>query len=112
MLDQKRIDAANGWRTAGYVTGYRGSPLGNVDSLMWSIGDRLDAADIRFQPGINEDIAATAVRGTQQLDAVPDPLWDGVFAAWYGKGPGVDRSGDALKHGNYAGAAFARAAAR
>ncbi|MHA3794356.1 indolepyruvate ferredoxin oxidoreductase family protein [Sphingomonas sp. YL-JM2C] len=104
MLDQKRIDAANGWRTAGYVTGYRGSPLGNVDSLMWSIGDRLDAADIRFQPGINEDIAATAVRGTQQLDAVPDPLWDGVFAAWYGKGPGVDRSGDALKHGNYAGA--------
>lgn len=103
MLAQKQLDDAKGLRTAGYVTGYRGSPLGNVDSLLWSIGDRLSAADIKFQPGVNEDMAATAVRGTQQLDAVPDPLWEGVFAAWYGKGPGVDRSGDALKHGNYAG---------
>ncbi|HEX7855945.1 MAG TPA: indolepyruvate ferredoxin oxidoreductase family protein [Sphingobium sp.] len=103
MLAQKDIDRRSGLNTAGYITGYRGSPLGNVDTTLWSISDRLTAADIRFQPGVNEDIAATAVRGTQQLDAVPDPRYDGVFAAWYGKGPGVDRSGDAFKHGNYAG---------
>ncbi|HEX7882040.1 MAG TPA: indolepyruvate ferredoxin oxidoreductase family protein, partial [Afipia sp.] len=104
MLAQKDMDQRRGLNTAGYITGYRGSPLGNVDTTLWSIGDRLSAADIRFQPGVNEDIAATAVRGTQQLDAVPGAKFDGVFAAWYGKGPGVDRSGDAFKHGNYAGA--------
>jgi len=104
MLSQAALDRARGWRTAGYVSGYRGSPLGNVDSALWSAGARLSAADIVFQPAVNEDAAATAVHGTQQIDAVPDPLFEGVFAAWYGKGPGVDRSGDALKHGNYAGA--------
>ncbi|MBV1686275.1 indolepyruvate ferredoxin oxidoreductase family protein [Novosphingobium sp. G106] len=104
MLAQKDLDQRRGLNTAGYITGYRGSPLGNVDTTLWSIGDRLAAANIRFQPGVNEDIAATAVRGTQQLDAVPNPRYDGVFAAWYGKGPGVDRSGDAFKHGNYVGA--------
>lgn len=104
LLAQKDMDQRRGLNTAGYITGYRGSPLGNVDTTLWSIGDRLTEADIRFQPGVNEDIAATAVRGTQQLDAVPNPRYDGVFAAWYGKGPGVDRSGDALKHGNFKGA--------
>ena len=71
--------------------------------MLWSIGERLQDAGIVFQPGVNEEIAATAVRGTQQLEAVPDPKVEGVFAAWYGKGPGVDRAGDAFKHGNYAG---------
>ncbi|HEX7819181.1 MAG TPA: indolepyruvate ferredoxin oxidoreductase family protein [Sphingobium sp.] len=104
LLAQKERDRGQGLNTAGYITGYRGSPLGNVDTTLWSIGKRLTAADIRFQPGVNEDMAATAVRGTQQLDAVPGAKFDGVFAAWYGKGPGVDRSGDAFKHGNYAGA--------
>lgn len=103
LLAQKARDEAAGLNTAGYITGYRGSPLGNVDTTLWSIGKRLAAADIKFVPGVNEDMAATAVRGTQQLDAVPNPLFDGVFGAWYGKGPGVDRSGDALKHGNFAG---------
>ena len=104
LLDQARIDQARGLSTAGYVTGYRGSPLGTVDTVLWAQAARLNAAKIHFQPGVNEDIAATAIRGTQQFDAVPGPRHDGVFAAWYGKGPGVDRSGDALKHGNIAGA--------
>lgn len=103
LLAQRGLDQRRGISTAGYVTGYRGSPLGNVDATLWSIEDRLKAADIVFQPGVNEDIAATAVRGTQQIEAVPGARHDGVFAAWYGKGPGVDRSGDAFKHGNYAG---------
>jgi len=104
LLAQSALDAAAGLNTAGYVSGYRGSPLGNFDTALWAIGDRLTAANILFAPGVNEDIAATAVRGTQQLGSVPDPRFDGVFAAWYGKGPGVDRSLDALKHGNYGGA--------
>ncbi|WP_232476337.1 indolepyruvate ferredoxin oxidoreductase family protein [Flavisphingomonas formosensis] len=104
LLAQAALDRAAGLRTAGYVTGYRGSPLGGVDNALWSVGKRLKAADIVFQPGVNEDIAATAVRGTQQFDQIAGPKYDGVFAAWYGKGPGVDRSGDALKHGNYTGA--------
>jgi indolepyruvate ferredoxin oxidoreductase len=104
LLTQRWLDKRAGLRSAGYVTGYRGSPLGAVDSTLWSIAKRLEDADIRFQPGLNEDIAATAVAGSQQIDQLPDPLFEGVFAAWYGKGPGVDRSGDALRHGNYAGA--------
>lgn len=103
LLVQKQLDEAVGLNTAGYISGYRGSPLGNVDNTLWSISKRLDAAKIMFVPGVNEDMAATAVRGTQQLDAFAGPKVDGVFAAWYGKGPGVDRSGDALKHGNFAG---------
>ncbi len=103
LLTQKERDRRNGLNTAGYITGYRGSPLGNVDDALWAIGSRLKDNDIVFQPGVNEDIAATAVRGTQQIDAVEGARFDGVFAAWYGKGPGVDRSGDAFKHGNYAG---------
>ena len=104
LLAQHAIDARNGLNTAGYISGYRGSPLGNVDTTLWSVAKRLEKANIVFQPGVNEDIAATAVRGTQQIGAVPGPKYDGVFAAWYGKGPGVDRSGDALKHGNFGGA--------
>ncbi|MGD9812733.1 MAG: indolepyruvate ferredoxin oxidoreductase family protein, partial [Sphingobium sp.] len=103
LLTQKERDRRNGLNTAGYITGYRGSPLGNVDDALWAMGKRLKDHDIVFQPGVNEDIAATAVRGTQQIDAVAGARFDGVFAAWYGKGPGVDRSGDAFKHGNYAG---------
>lgn len=104
LLAQRALDEAAGLNTAGYVSGYRGSPLGGFDSTLWSVGDRLKAANILFVPGVNEDIAATAVRGTQQLASLPDPRYDGVFAAWYGKGPGVDRSLDALKHGNFGGA--------
>lgn len=104
LLTQRSLDEKAGLNTAGYISGYRGSPLGGVDMTLWSIAKRLAAASVTFAPGVNEDLAATAVRGTQQLDAVPDPLVDGVFAAWYGKGPGVDRSIDALKHGNYMGA--------
>jgi indolepyruvate ferredoxin oxidoreductase len=104
LLAQAWLDKRNGLDTAGYVSGYRGSPLGNVDSTLWSIGKRLEAASVRFQPGVNEDLAATAVAGTQQIDQVPGAKHEGVFAAWYGKGPGVDRAGDALKHGHYAGA--------
>lgn len=104
LIEQAKRDQKRGLNTAGFVSGYRGSPLGNVDSTLWSASDRLTTHDIRFVPGVNEDLAATAVRGTQQLDTMPGATRDGVFAAWYGKGPGVDRSIDALKHGNYAGA--------
>ena len=103
LLAQQERDQRNGLNTAGYITGYRGSPLSNVDDALWSMGSHLTEHDIVFQPGVNEDIAATAVRGTQQIDAVTGARFDGVFGAWYGKGPGVDRSGDAFKHGNYAG---------
>ncbi|MEN2791297.1 indolepyruvate ferredoxin oxidoreductase family protein [Sphingomonas oligophenolica] len=103
LLAQRALDGMAGLNTAGYISGYRGSPLGGVDTVLWSVAKQLDAADVTFQPGVNEDLAATAVRGTQQIDFVPGPRVDGVFAAWYGKGPGVDRSIDALKHGNYAG---------
>jgi len=103
LLAQHARDHKHSLNTAGYVTGYRGSPLGNVDTTLWSIKERLSQANVVFQPGLNEDIAATALRGTQQLNAVSQPRCEGVFAAWYGKGPGVDRSCDALKHGNYAG---------
>lgn len=104
LLTQAWLDSRAGLDTAGFVSGYRGSPLGNLDTTLWSISDRLEAARIRFQPGVNEDLAATAIAGTQQIDQIPGAKHQGVFAAWYGKGPGVDRSGDAFKHGNYAGA--------
>ncbi|MDB5702288.1 MAG: indolepyruvate ferredoxin oxidoreductase [Sphingomonadales bacterium] len=104
LLAQAWLDERAGLKTAGYVSGYRGSPLGNVDNTLWSIGSRLEASHIHFQPGVNEDLAATAVAGSQQIDQVPGARFDGVFAAWYGKGPGVDRSLDAFRHGNYAGA--------
>jgi indolepyruvate ferredoxin oxidoreductase len=104
-LDQERRDAAAGLRTAGFISGYRGSPLGTYDLALWQARPQLEAHHVRFEPGVNEDLAATAVWGSQQANLLEGPRYDGVFAIWYGKGPGVDRSCDALKHGNYAGAA-------
>ncbi|GMV45714.1 MAG: indolepyruvate ferredoxin oxidoreductase [Pseudomonadota bacterium] len=105
MLQQQR-DAAAGRRTGGFVSGYRGSPLGGYDQALWAARKHLEAHDIVFQPGVNEELAATAVWGTQQLDLYPQgKKFDGVFGIWYGKGPGVDRSGDAFKHANMAGTA-------
>ena len=103
MLMQKARDRAAGLNTAGYVTGYRGSPLGGVDQQMAREGKLLAANDIRFQPGLNEDLAATAIWGSQQAELRGEGRFDGVFALWYGKGPGVDRSGDVMRHGNMAG---------
>ncbi len=102
---QRRRDLAAGLNTACYVTGYRGSPLGGIDLAMGQARKFLDKHHIHFQPGVNEDLAATAVWGSQQLDLFGDSKYDGVFALWYAKGPGVDRSGDVLRHGNLAGAA-------
>ncbi|MCW5700782.1 MAG: indolepyruvate ferredoxin oxidoreductase family protein, partial [Rhodospirillales bacterium] len=105
LLEQRRRDAAAGLNTAGYVSGYRGSPLGNLDRELWAARRFLDDHRIRFQPGVNEDLAATAIWGTQQIGLYPGARHDGVFALWYGKGPGVDRSGDVFRHANLAGTA-------
>ncbi|HEY0295486.1 MAG TPA: indolepyruvate ferredoxin oxidoreductase family protein [Bordetella sp.] len=104
LLTQARLDRERGLDTAGFASGYRGSPLAGVDLAMWKNKALLEAARIRFLPGINEDLAATAVMGTQQAGLRQDRKVDGVFAMWYGKGPGLDRAGDALHHGNAAGA--------
>ncbi|MGO4387779.1 indolepyruvate ferredoxin oxidoreductase family protein [Microvirga sp. 2YAF29] len=103
LLVQGERDRKAGLNTAGFVSGYRGSPLGGLDMELWKTRDLLKGASIVFQPGVNEDLAATSVWGTQQIDSVPGKTVDGVYAMWYGKGPGVDRSGDPFKHGNYAG---------
>ncbi|MBC7312664.1 MAG: indolepyruvate ferredoxin oxidoreductase family protein, partial [Rhizobium sp.] len=103
MLMQKERDRKAGLDTGGYVTGYRGSPLGGVDLNMARAKTLLEANDIRFQPGLNEDLAATAAWGTQQAELRGEGRHDGVFALWYGKGPGVDRSGDVMRHANMAG---------
>ena len=103
MLEQSRRDRVAGLRTAGLVSGYRGSPLGGLDLEIWRRQKLLDAHDIRFQPGVNEDMAATMLWGTQLQDAFPGARFDGVFGMWYGKGPGVDRSGDALRCANMMG---------
>jgi indolepyruvate ferredoxin oxidoreductase len=100
MLDQARRDKAAGLNTAGFVSGYRGSPLGGVDLEMWKSREALKDARIEFMPAVNEDLGATAVLGAQQAALDPECQYDGVFSMWYGKGPGVDRSGDALRHGN------------
>ena len=100
---QRRRDLDNGLNTAGFICGYRGSPIGGLDMTLWRIKDRLQQNEIVFQPGLNEELAATAVAGSQQFAAPPNPRFDGVFSMWYGKGPGVDRAMDALKHGNFAG---------
>jgi indolepyruvate ferredoxin oxidoreductase len=102
-LLQKRRDRAAGLNTAGFISGYRGSPLGGYDLALNSARKHLAAHDITFVPGINEDLAATAVWGSQQIGLLPGAKYDGVFGLWYGKGPGVDRSGDVLKHASYAG---------
>ena len=103
MLMQRARDARAGANTAGYVTGYRGSPLGAVDLQMAKAKADLDAAHVTFQPGLNEDLAATALWGTQQAELRGEGKYDGVFGLWYGKGPGVDRSGDVMRHANMAG---------
>ena len=100
---QRQRDAAAGLNTAGYITGYRGSPLGGFDQALWQAKRFIKNNHIEFQPGTNEDLAATALWGTQQIHLYPGARYDGVFGMWYGKGPGVDRSGDAFKHANYAG---------
>ena len=100
---QRQRDVAAGLNTAAYVTGYRGSPLGGVDQQMWAAKRFLEKNHIHFQPGINEDLALTAVWGSQQNSIFQDCRYDGVFSMWYAKGPGVDRSGDVLRHGNLAG---------
>jgi indolepyruvate ferredoxin oxidoreductase len=100
---QKARDRRAGLNTAGYVSGYRGSPLGALDQGLWKAKKHLKEHDVVFQPGVNEDLAATAVWGTQQLNLWPGSKVDGVFGMWYGKGPGVDRTGDVFKHANSAG---------
>ncbi len=105
MLMQKHRDKAAGLNTAGYVTGYRGSPLGAVDMQMARAAKLLTENDIRFEPALNEDLAATALWGAQQAGLRGDGRYDGVFGLWYGKGPGVDRSGDVMRHANMAGTA-------
>ena len=96
LLEQSRLDRVAGLNTGGLISGYRGSPLGGLDREVWHRQAMLTALNIRFQPGVNEDLAATMLYGTQQLDAFPGKRVDGVFGMWYGKGPGVDRAGDAL----------------
>ncbi|SEM47241.1 indolepyruvate ferredoxin oxidoreductase [Loktanella fryxellensis] len=103
MLMQRARDAQVGLNTAGYVTGYRGSPLGAVDQQMTKAASVLTAAQVTFQPGLNEDLAATALWGSQQAELRGEGRYDGVFGLWYGKGPGVDRSGDVMRHANMAG---------
>ncbi|MDN5789095.1 MAG: indolepyruvate ferredoxin oxidoreductase family protein, partial [Pseudorhodobacter sp.] len=103
MLMQKARDRAAGLNTAGYCTGYRGSPLGAVDLQFTRSKKLLEASDIKFQPGLNEDLAATSVWGSQQAELRGQGRFDGVFSLWYGKGPGVDRSGDVMRHANLAG---------
>ncbi|WP_423906919.1 indolepyruvate ferredoxin oxidoreductase family protein [Candidatus Spongiihabitans sp.] len=99
-LVQHQRDIAAGLNTAGFVSGYRGSPVGTLDQSIWKAGAYFEQHNIQFQPGVNEDLAATAVWGSQQVHLIPKPKYDGIFAMWYGKGPGVDRSMDVIKHAN------------
>src|SRR5260221_3675786 len=102
MLQRQR-DQAAGLNTGCFISGYRGSPLGGFDKALWDARRFLVTNRIHFQPGVNEDLRATAVWGSQQVNLFKGATGDGVFAMWYGKGPGVDRSGDVFKHGNAAG---------
>ncbi|MFO1516821.1 MAG: indolepyruvate ferredoxin oxidoreductase family protein [Lysobacterales bacterium] len=102
-LMQQMRDRAAGQNTAGFISGYRGSPLGGFDLELWKAKKHLKSSAIEFTPGLNEDLGATMVWGTQQANLFPGAKYDGVFAMWYGKGPGVDRCGDVFKHGNAAG---------
>ncbi|MCK9916157.1 indolepyruvate ferredoxin oxidoreductase family protein [Microbacteriaceae bacterium K1510] len=102
-LMQKERDRRAGLNTAGFVTGYRGSPLGGLDQQFMRAARQIAAADIKFQPGLNEELAATALWGSQQSELRGEGKFDGVFGMWYGKGPGVDRSGDVFRHANMAG---------
>ena len=104
-MAQVRRDRASGLNTAGFVTGYRGSPLGGYDQQLFAARKHLAEYDVKFQPGVNEDLAATAIWGSQQLNLSPGAKYDGITGIWYGKGPGVDRCGDVFRHGNAAGSA-------
>jgi indolepyruvate ferredoxin oxidoreductase len=104
MLQRER-DQRAGLNTAGFISGYRGSPLGALDQTLWRAKKHLERSHIVFQPGVNEDLAATAIWGTQQVGMFPGARYDGVYSMWYGKGPGVDRCGDVFKHANSAGTA-------
>src|SRR4051812_48838335 len=103
LLMQRERDRLAGLNTAGFVSGYRGSPIGGLDQNLWRAKKWLEAQNIVFQPGLNEELAATAVWGSQQAELRGDGKYDGVFGMWYGKGPGVDRSGDVFRHANMAG---------
>lgn len=103
LLMQRERDRRAGLRTAGFVSGYRGSPLGGLDQQLWKARQQLGDADVVFQPGLNEELAATACWGSQQTELGGEGRYDGVFGLWYGKGPGVDRSGDVFRHANLAG---------
>jgi indolepyruvate ferredoxin oxidoreductase len=103
MMLQRLRDQRAGLNTAGFVSGYRGSPLGGLDQSLWRAQKHLERHHIKFQPGVNEDLAATAIWGTQQVNLFDGAKYDGVFSMWYGKGPGVDRCGDVFKHANAAG---------
>ncbi len=102
---QRLRDEAAGLNTAGFISGYRGSPLGGLDEALWKAQKLLEDQHVKFVPGVNEDLAATAVWGSQQVDLIGPAKYDGVFSMWYGKGPGVDRCGDVFKHMNHAGTA-------
>jgi indolepyruvate ferredoxin oxidoreductase len=104
-MAQVRRDRAMGLNTAALVTGYRGSPLGGYDQQLFAARKHLEQYNVKFQPGVNEDLAATAIWGSQQLNLSPGAKFDGVTGIWYGKGPGVDRCGDVFRHGNAAGSA-------
>jgi indolepyruvate ferredoxin oxidoreductase len=104
-MAQIRRDRAAGLNTAGFISGYRGSPLGGYDQQLFAARKHLEQYNIKFQPGVNEDLAATAIWGSQQLNLSPGAKYDGVVGIWYGKGPGVDRCGDVFRHGNTAGSA-------
>jgi indolepyruvate ferredoxin oxidoreductase len=103
LIMQRERDRRAGLNTAGFISGYRGSPLGGLDQQLWKAKKQLSASDIVFQPGLNEELAATAAWGSQQAELLGEGKYDGVFALWYGKGPGVDRSGDVFRHANLAG---------
>lgn len=100
---QQQLDRSAGRRTGGFISGYQGSPITSFDLSLTRERKRLAAHDIVFQPGVNEELAATSCWGSQQLSNFSPGGFDGVFALWYGKGPGVDRASDAIKHGNHAG---------
>ena len=100
---QRQRDVAAGLNTGCFISGYRGSPLGAFDQALWKARKFLSTNHIQFQPGVNEELGATAVWGSQQVGMFPGARYDGVYSMWYGKGPGVDRSGDVFKHGNAAG---------
>src|SRR6195256_2833968 len=105
MMLQRERDQRAGLNTAGFISGYRGSPLGGLDQALWRAKQHLESHHIKFQPGVNEDLAATSIWGTQQVGMFPGANYDGVYSMWYGKGPGVDRCGDVFKHANAAGTA-------